>query len=1149
MDERSIFMGALERESAPERSAYLDNACGGDTALRQRVEALLASHEQAGSFLRKPVPERLAEKVATPEQTEETSGEAPAGQEGHRPLPEGQGSRIGPYKLLQEIGEGGMGTGFLAEQSEPVRRLVALKIIKPGMDSKQVIARFEAERQALALMDHPSIARVLDGGTTASGRPYFVMELVKGVPVTRFCDERRYTPRQRLELFVPVCQAVQHAHQKGIIHRDLKPSNVLVCLYEGYPVPKVIDFGIAKATGQKLTERTMYTEIGQVVGTLEYMSPEQAELNQLDIDTRSDIYSLGVLLYELLTGSTPLDRKRLKSAAMLEVLRLIREEEPPRPSTRLSDSKEALPSISAQRQMEPARLTKLVRGELDWIVMKALEKDRNRRYETANSFAMDVQRYLADEPVLACPPSAWYRLRKFGRRHQAGLLTTAALLLVLILAGGTVGWVLWDRAAQRAARSAATERAVSIALARAAQLMEQTQTMSSTTSAEAEAVLVVWQQAQDTLAQAEAALNAGAGGDALRQQVATVQAQLEHGQRQTGQGRKRALRKEKLFRDLDDARLAGSVWVDDHFDNAGSAAKWAAAFEAYGLKVTPKHNDELARQVAAEEPEVRGALIEALIDWAKAADDSRTEYSARDMLALAEAADDNGWRKGYLAAVANHDAPALRKLSVEARQSSLPPSSLFRLAESLFAASEYEECLALLRSGRDRYPQDFWLHFMLGNTLQSWRPEKPTAIELEEAIGCYRAALALRPMMYAVFINLGLALKALGRLDAAIAAYGQAIRLKPDHHYAHNNIGTARLAKGQWDQAIAAFQEANRLKPGDSMQLRGLAVALLRAGRLDDAIERFRELIRLKPDDPNAHYDLGLALARKGRPDQAVVEWRETIRLNPDHAQAHCNLGIALKALGRRDEASAECRCAVRLNKDLAEAHYALSQLLAAKGQFHEALEEARRGHELGSRKPNTKYPSAELVLQHERMVELDAKLPAILQGKAEPASARERAELATLCSFKRLHHTAARFYQEAFSSEPKLADDPRADQRYNAACAAALAGCGQGDDAGKLDHAERARLRRQALNWLRADLEAWGRLLDNEPDTIRPVIVERMGHWLADADFAGVRGSEALAKLPEAERRPWQKLWSDVAVTQASAAQRKQPHSSAAPK
>jgi serine/threonine protein kinase len=316
MNERAIFEAALDRKDPAQRQAYLNEACGADQALRGHLEGLLKAHEMLGSFLAPPPP--------TPGATVD------------EPITERPGTVLGPYKLLQEIGEGGMGTVFMAEQTQPIQRKVALKIIKPGMDSRQVIARFEAERQALALMDHPNIARVLDAGTTDSGRPYFVMELVKGVPITRYCDEHHLTPRERLELFVPVCQAVQHAHQKGIIHRDLKPSNVMVCLYDGKPVPKVIDFGVAKATGPKLTERTMFTELGQVVGTLEYMSPEQAELNQLDVDTRSDIYALGVLLYELLTGTTPLTRKQMKEKAIFELLRMIREEEPPKPSTRLS---------------------------------------------------------------------------------------------------------------------------------------------------------------------------------------------------------------------------------------------------------------------------------------------------------------------------------------------------------------------------------------------------------------------------------------------------------------------------------------------------------------------------------------------------------------------------------------------------------------------------------------------------------------------------------------------------------------------------------------------------------------------------------------------------------------------------------------------
>src|SRR3989454_10561417 len=348
----------------------------------------------------------------------------------------------------------------MAEQHQPVHRRVALKIIKPGMDSAQVIARFEAERQALALMDHQNIAKVYDVGTTDAARPYFVMELVHGVPITRYCDDNHLTVRERLELFVPVCQAIQHAHQKGIIHRDIKPSNVMITLYDGKPVPKVIDFGVARATEQKLTERTLFTQYGTMVGTLEYMSPEQAEMSALGADTRSDIFSLGVLLYELLTGTTPLSHKTMKEAAHAEILRMIKEEEPPKPSTRLSDSGEALASISANRHMEPAKLTKLVRGELDWIVMKCLEKERNRRYETANGFAADVQRYLADEPVQACPPSAGYRLRKFVRRNKGPVLGAGLVLFFLVLLGSGTGWAWRDRAARAAERANHLERAV-----------------------------------------------------------------------------------------------------------------------------------------------------------------------------------------------------------------------------------------------------------------------------------------------------------------------------------------------------------------------------------------------------------------------------------------------------------------------------------------------------------------------------------------------------------------------------------------------------------------------------------------------------------------------------------------------------------------
>jgi eukaryotic-like serine/threonine-protein kinase len=410
MSERDIFMAVVQKEGAEARAVYLREACGADAALRQRVEDLLRAYERASGFLESPAPV-LAEGL------------------NGQPLAERPGTAIGPYKLLEQIGEGGMGVVYLAEQTLPVRRKVALKIIRPGLDTRQVIARFEAERQALALMDHPNIARVLDAGATESGRPYFAMELVEGVPITDYCDERRLTPRERLELFLPVCRAVQHAHQKAVIHRDLKPNNVLVAVYDGKPVPKVIDFGVAKATDRPLSDQTLVTEFGAVIGTPHYMSPEQADPTQSDVDTRSDVYSLGVLLYELLTGTTPLGSRRLTGATFPEVLRRVREEEPPRPSAQLGTT-ERLPSIAARRDTEPRRLVGLVRGDLDWVVMKALEKDRGRRYQTADALAGDLQRYLAGEPVRARRPGAASAVARWARRHRKAMATAAALLTV-----------------------------------------------------------------------------------------------------------------------------------------------------------------------------------------------------------------------------------------------------------------------------------------------------------------------------------------------------------------------------------------------------------------------------------------------------------------------------------------------------------------------------------------------------------------------------------------------------------------------------------------------------------------------------------------------------------------------------------------------
>jgi len=692
------------------------------------------------------------------------------------------GTTIGRYKLLEQIGEGGFGVVYMAEQQHPVRRKVALKVIKPGIDTRQVIARFEAERQALALMDHENIAKVLDAGATDSGRPYFVMELVRGVPITVFCDKNQLSSRERLELFVKVCRAVQHAHTKGVIHRDIKPTNVLVTLHEGAGVPKVIDFGVAKATGQQLTDKTLFTQFAQMVGTPLYMSPEQAEMTSIDVDTRSDIYSLGVLLYELLTGTTPLDQKRLQQAAFDEVRRLIREEEPLRPSTRLSTMSDEARSISASlRRSDPKQLGKLMRGELDWIVMKALDKERARRYETATALSRDVERYLHDEPVEACPPSAAYRFRKFARRQKTGLVIatvlTLALLVVLGVVAGSIGWAVRDRTT----RQAAIEVEVDLALKEATRLQAQRK----------------YAEALSAALRAEALLPGGSSQE-LQQRVGDLRKDLQ------------------MVLRLESIPLEGSRSTSEGgFDFAKEDEEYGEAFRQFGMDALVLGPQEIADHASATT--IRLELASALDNWVFTRHIVRPQGDeiAKKLVAAARLADADELRNRIRDALEIRDAKALSDLLTTESDRVLQWPTSRLLFSALFQTEQSEQLMTLTRWLHRQRPDDFWNNYALASLHANKEPP-----QWEDAARFYTAALSLHSENAATQNDLARLLvnwhrPGVEHLEEAIDLAKKAVKATPTAANYWVTLGMAHYRAGQWSDALTAFQQAAKLRNGD----------------------------------------------------------------------------------------------------------------------------------------------------------------------------------------------------------------------------------------------------------------------------------------------------------------------------------------------
>ncbi len=1050
---------------------------------RPGVEEYVARHPQAADLLRKVLAslQLLGPSLA---------GAAPIPAGGDEPA-----STLGDFRLIREVGRGGMGIVYEAEQISLGRR-VALKVLPfaATMDPRQ-LQRFQNEARAAAGLHHTNIVPVFAVGCER-GVHYYAMQFIEGRTLAAFIDDARHdavrqTPtlaepktaapsattappvarttaaaprdaayfRQVAEWGIQAAEALDCAHALGIVHRDVKPANLLV---DATGRLWVTDFGLAQVQSD-----AKLTMTGDLIGTLRYMSPEQALAKRVVIDHRTDVYSLGATLYELVTLLPAFDG---------------------------SDRQELLRQIAFEEPKAPRRVNKAIPAELETIVLKALEKNPADRFATAKDLADDLRHFMEDRPIRARRPTLVQRTRKWARRHKPLVGAAAVCLLVTVVAaGGSGGFVLSERASRQDKVQEALEAAQPA-------LREGNP----------------WDPALiSAVERAQAQLGSGLVGNDLRQRVGQLHKDRE------------------MLAELERIRLEKTGGVrDDGFDSEGTDLQYVQAFRDYGINVETAGPQAAAALV--QRSTIREHLLAALDAWAYDAAYSPKEErrpKARVLLAIVQEADPNAWRGRLREMILASGRGDLDQLVRSAPVAELPPATLGLLGTLLthLAAHPSAPQLELLRRGQQRFPADFWINHELAMALAMTEPP-----QWERAIGYFRVCVAVRPHSAGARGNLANALVARGCLDEAIAEYREVLRLKKGDAAAHYNLGRALDGKGAVEEAVAEYREALRLKSDFPEAHTNLGAALADKGHLDEAIAEYRQAIATKRSFREAymaHESLGSALTNKGQQDEAIAEFREAIRLQEDYAPAHYGLGLALERKGRLDEAIAEYRKAIRIKPDYPEAHCNLGIILWRKGQFGQALPLLRRGHELGSKDPRWRHPSAGWVKECERLVELDAKLPRVLKGETQPADAGECLTLAELCQLpsKALHAAAVRFYAGAFAKQPQLAEDLRDQPRYNAACAAALAGCGQGSDAGGLDDRERARLRRQALDWLRADLAAYRRLLDKEPEKAGSLVRQRMQHWQQEKGFAGVRGPDALAKLLDAERQSWQRLWQDV--------------------